>query len=714
MKRKINKKKNYHLVITIAIIIIVVLLSIGYSSFQNKLSIGDLSSLVRVDKDIRIMGLRVDSSSEATSLYEDYNVKNISSRLNLSKESSYLIYEVDVYNLGNVPMGIKDIGINNDKLKVEAIDYNLKDKICENDKCILGVMNKIKVKVSYKDGSFDSNNTTFDVRLDFTFGRIFSISYRNVTGDNLPTEIMEGDTLKISFTKTSNENLKIVMNNKFLEADSEYTYQDNSLTIPNVNGDISIILQGLTIMKKKLISNFIPSGDENDVPLYDFGAMSQQERKNLFGNVASESGIYRTNGFSGKNDAIIFRGNITNNYVRFAGYYFRILQIDENGNLRIILDDTLKDYTYYNTSSTISSLDEVSKVLGFQSSVAKTKLDNWTKYYEPWKDKVLTSNFCNDFSAIDKTSSGSKNKVYYFKSYQNIGVDINLYTPSLTCPTDSSFQSEIGLISAEEYVLAGGAFENKNTNSFLYNENINDYTWTLSPSFYDTVRANGDVFIIKADGTLSDYSKTLLQSYYNLRPVITINGDLEMIGDGTKNNPYRYPGTVTATAKDITDLSILSTGKWYIGSNISQKKVYGVLSGEVSTKLNNTTGLVGKDTAFFNERTDVFTNYTGIAFSFVNGKQTSDGYLYQLKTDDGKYLRINSDKSVELTEEESTCKIKLSSDSTTTGQVLITNEDESVYLNFYGSESGEGDDKFAGWSELDNNDYIKMYKLDFE
>ena len=127
MKRR--AKRNYYLLITIIILSAVVLLSIGYSSFKNELAITNISSTVRIDKDIRVMGVKLNNSNKASSMYEDYNVANISFQGNLEEADSYLIYDVDVYNLGNVIMGIKSVDINNENLKVEILNYNLKDKI---------------------------------------------------------------------------------------------------------------------------------------------------------------------------------------------------------------------------------------------------------------------------------------------------------------------------------------------------------------------------------------------------------------------------------------------------------------------------------------------------------------------------------------------------------------------------------------------------------
>lgn len=70
-------------------------------------------------------------------------------------------------------MGIREASIDNENLKFEFLDYNLKDKICENGQCSLGIKKKIRIKISYKEGvdissvdnSFVLNNIMGDVRI---------------------------------------------------------------------------------------------------------------------------------------------------------------------------------------------------------------------------------------------------------------------------------------------------------------------------------------------------------------------------------------------------------------------------------------------------------------------------------------------------------------------------------------------------------------------
>ena len=52
------------------IFILILFLSVGFSAFQNRLAIENMSANVRIDKYIRITGVSLNSTSEANSYYE--------------------------------------------------------------------------------------------------------------------------------------------------------------------------------------------------------------------------------------------------------------------------------------------------------------------------------------------------------------------------------------------------------------------------------------------------------------------------------------------------------------------------------------------------------------------------------------------------------------------------------------------------------------------
>ena len=240
-KKNIDNHKSYPIYITILILFFtIVFLSIGFSSFQNNLAIDNISATIRIDKDIRITNININSANNATSNYEEYNATSISGSINLPTQNSYIIYNVYIYNLGNIPMGITDISINNENLKYEVLNYNLKDKICENNQCSLGVKKTLQIKISYKD-NVNPTDTENIFNLNFNFGRFFNISYYNITNsESLPKEIIEGDTLNINIPNNEDYLIKVFMNNKLLSKDKEYTHANDTLNIPNITGDLKI------------------------------------------------------------------------------------------------------------------------------------------------------------------------------------------------------------------------------------------------------------------------------------------------------------------------------------------------------------------------------------------------------------------------------------------------------------------------------------------
>ena len=82
-----------------------------------------------------------------------------------------------------------------------------------------------------------------------------------------------------------------------------------------------------------------------------------------------------------------------------------------------------------------------------------------------------------------------------------------------------------------------------NTSYFLHNSSITTEWWTMSPSFWDHgTHYKIGIMTLNSDGALNDWpgSGNTVTETIGLRPVISIRGDLEMDGDGTASNPYKF------------------------------------------------------------------------------------------------------------------------------------------------------------------------------
>ena len=238
MKKSYKKKKFNPITIgAISFLVCTLIITVGFASYQASLDIRDVSATVRVQKDIRVTGVTVSSPvSDASSNWEDYNVKSISSSVNLPNEDSTLIYDVEITNIGNVEMGIADITGLSDNLTYSISNYNLKDKLCDDanpNECKLGTTSTLHITIGYKEGRFDASNTTYPLNLNFDFKRIFPITYKNVNNNNYPTQIMEGDTKTITFVDDIPKDINVI-------GVTTFKFESPILTISDPTDDVII------------------------------------------------------------------------------------------------------------------------------------------------------------------------------------------------------------------------------------------------------------------------------------------------------------------------------------------------------------------------------------------------------------------------------------------------------------------------------------------
>ena len=109
-----------------------------------------------------------------------------------------------------------------------------------------------------------------------------------------------------------------------------------------------------------------------------------------------------------------------------------------------------------------------------------------------------------------------------------------------------------------------------------------------------------------------------------VRPVITIDGDNEMLGDRKITSPYTYENQSTASKKVITDLASLASNKYFIVHVTGSMNADGLL-----TNITNSNGLLGKNTGVFSSDKLELMSLLGETISFVNGIAQENGdYLY--------------------------------------------------------------------------------------
>ena len=246
-----------------------------------------------------------------------------------------------------------------------------------------------------------------------------------------------------------------------------------------------------------------------------------------------------------------FRGEVTNNNVKFANLCWKIVRTTETGGVKLIYNGApdeaggctnTGEATQIGTSKFNENNDSADYV-GYMypetnenPSTIKTAIDTWyqtnmidyTKYLE---DTV----WCNDRS-VYKTEGVN----IHYGAY---GRNVETYSPSIECPNENdkfTVSSEVGngkltypvaLLTADEATLAGNGYNGFSNKSYLY---TGQWYWLLTPNYFYSSYAYG--FSVNSSGDLNDYT---VNSTGGVRPSVSLApGTMVSDGNGTANFPF--------------------------------------------------------------------------------------------------------------------------------------------------------------------------------
>ena len=284
-----------------------------------------------------------------------------------------------------------------------------------------------------------------------------------------------------------------------------------------------------------------------------------------------------------------YRGNVLDNYVTFADKTWRIVRINGDGSVRILLDDAAKDSSGNVIVTSFNSAGEDNVYVGYMYGTAgsttydathenindsgiKTKVDKWyednlkTNYANYLEDTL----FCSD-KTLASSSIGSNNtalgygtnRTYYASTerlhYSTGTTLITISKPTFECAkgasntysrftvdvttlpngnkTNGNLKYPIGLLTADEVAYAGAyKYGQTNKSYYLYNSSITFY-WLLSTPAGPTLSSPTEWRVLNTDGRVDtvqvDAGPSAIRPSINLKASVLING-----GDGTKDNPY--------------------------------------------------------------------------------------------------------------------------------------------------------------------------------
>ena len=244
MFNRINKSKIKITIIACNVILFAVVgLSVGFSAFNIELGIRNILATVKVKADIRVIGVsQKDSSEGAYSISLNYNKTNINGTAILPNADSYIDYDINIANIGNLEMGIKNIISENENLDYELLNYNLKEKICveteEGTSCNLGIEKTITLRVKWKDGMYNSNNTSSLFLFNLDFENYHKITVEDSIKDliiNCPSEVINTDNLEFTYIGEKFD-VRVFMNGQIYP----YKKEGQKIIIENVTGPVLI------------------------------------------------------------------------------------------------------------------------------------------------------------------------------------------------------------------------------------------------------------------------------------------------------------------------------------------------------------------------------------------------------------------------------------------------------------------------------------------
>lgn len=245
-----------------------------------------------------------------------------------------------------------------------------------------------------------------------------------------------------------------------------------------------------------------------------------------FDESGDKAGLYSSTDTNSGNPTYFFRGNVENNNVKFAGLNWKILRINEDGSIRLILPEGINNnqkYEYHPEyqsiyGGTIDSSNAIAKYYLDGSSIGNS--NTAVNILHQWYDEKLPN-----YSSNIKKTDFCQEKIQF-----------NNDVATFKCPTGDTFNDIIAILNIYEAIHMGFYPRLTSNKTFI--------TFNQSSLLLNHFLTNGDVVV---QNSMRDNSIQETASYhrmggyvtkYILNPVISLTSDVMATGDGTVSNPY--------------------------------------------------------------------------------------------------------------------------------------------------------------------------------
>lgn len=474
---------------------------------------------------------------------------------------------------------------------VEYCNDKIDNELLSNGDGSLGKINNLEGTITCKklkeksNGNIDDAKTGEDICLSIPLSYLIDKKY--ITGSNVetiyktnPDMILKGclqfsipDDLNSKVTDSRIECVNDCDYNKKAEVTSSTTTKTTTTT--TTTQIISSVCDGISYSPNTLSYNIIcnaKKASENkstnktkylDEAIFDGG---------IGGSIDIYHALHPTEDNYGV--SYYFRGSIIDNYINFANKCWRIVRIEGDGSVKLILEDkdvTCNDshftgnwslgranYGYYIIDG--EYLPDYENIRGLnvvnsQKQVMETFLNNLDKKNQDMlKDDKICIGDTIKYNLDGSVASDSATE-WYYDSYLTLKNDYNEDNyPSLKCNSLSQNKHKISPLTIYELVYSGLPPSNNIVNSWYIANNylVNKSFYTLSLGFSDNV-ANYMYEGIKSyairgyKSNISDEKKNKDGSVifrniayeWEVRPSVSLLSNVIFVsGDGTQENPY--------------------------------------------------------------------------------------------------------------------------------------------------------------------------------
>ncbi len=419
-------------------------------------------------------------------------------------------------------------------------------------------------KITCKNGSiitFDNDNYIIEVE-KLESADACKIDFSKEKGSNTVT-VTISDTSKIDSTsKTTTEGGKVVF---YLTGEpesitgGEYTLNSNKLIVNNIISNINLnITMSKTLYDQLLIDN---------------SRIKERTKFNITFTETNTGTLYKaTESIAGNTpkDVYYFAGDAKNNWVKFGGFYWRIIRTNYDGSIRLLysgtshnttegyigksaFNSTFKDPMYvgymYGTSGSLDS-----NRTNTNNSTIKTYIDNWYNNNLSSYSKYISTEavYCNDRELAQGSTYKTGNTTFDYAPRGRL--DTNK-TPAYNCTnikdafsgsnSEAKLTYPIGLMTADEVAYAGGkAFTNLPSPYAWYYLNSaggsitgSTYWYSLSPIYWHG--SFSWVWGVAGSDNTGYLGRNDVLGSLAVRPVISLKScTLYSTGNGAPETPY--------------------------------------------------------------------------------------------------------------------------------------------------------------------------------